>query len=782
MEVTMKKSLFHAAVAMFFATIITACGGGGGGDSSSGGASFGFNDISLTENITLPIGSTYTYDVSATEAGRALAGDIRLESVSGVYTSVNGFTVTALNAGNDIIKATYTPTGETRNLFVKVENIDIQSLSATTSQASTPAGSDIIISLSGTTTQGNIEQNAIKVANWSGDLNVKWNESHQSFVAVGYEAGTYRLTASLGGVSTSLDITITTSVPEKIEWNTATTTNISVNSEYYGIIQVTYTDLSVIVNDTGASCSSSDTDIATISESPDEDGFLIKTYAPGTVTFSCSINDLPLATRSYSIYDSIQTSWRSDSTHNASSNCSSSKCVAAHIHKSENGSLTAIIESPGDTFRIFNTSSNGESLSYSASVPQPDNMIDNTLSQTTPAYSFGRRGIFSLNYEQFNPETMRNEVQSQTYLLSQLSPTSSPSAIRYSTPTPTGALLLSNNLVALGNGVIEQVNTDDNGGAPSDSEDANLYVPDYRSRLLLNGDINRTVRNTLNDNSTTYNNLVNTIKSSLDFGTTTNSYFTFSSGNTGINQNFLFDLNGSGLTQANRSFSVCNLTSQNITSRLFIKQYTYPKNQTAILCVNDTDAYLWIYDDNSSDSSVTVYSTQLPSDWISPESMEGHTFIGVDTPSDVFGASGDPSIATYFGYSGTDAVKTHYAIVLEDGTLKAITPEAKIGMDGSPYLTSDLMSIPDSALFNYVTTSDTKELWTPYGTLGRRSDRENWSMNMGYAPFTEGAFIPFTYARNGKKSQGLFVFTRGDADAVQYGSMNIYYSDLFNLK
>ena len=119
--------------------------------------------------------------------------------------------------------------------------------------------------------------------------------------------------------------------------------------------------------------------------------------------------------------------------------------------------------------------------------------------------------------------------------------------------------------------------------------------------------------------------------------------------------------------------------------------------------------------------------------------------------------------------------------MFDNNILSTITPKATIGLNGEPYISNDLLSIPKSSLFNYVATSNTRELWTPYGTLGYRTDRENWSMNMGYAPFEKGAFIPFTYSRNGKKSQGLFLFTRGDADSVQYGTINIYYSDLFNL-
>lgn len=778
----MIKNICRASTILCSFVFLIACGSSGESDGDTPSQqSYDFDDISFPSSVTVPVGGIYTYDVLSSTAGRTLSKDISMESVTGIYTSVSGFTVTGLVEGTDIIKATYKPTGDFKNLNVRVEDLEVQTLTITPDRTSSSAGIPIYLTLSGTTSSGRIDIDSLKSAMWSGEIQATWNEDTNNFIVLGYQPGNYSLTARLGGIQTSINLTITDPVPASIEWNTTTSSNVSVNSQYYGILQTTYTDSTVVISDSNATCTSDDPEIATISASPEEDGFLIQTYAVGSVLFTCGINSVPTTTRQYNVEQSIQTSWRVDNNHPSSNNCSSSKCTLAHLHKSENGSLAAVVESPNDSFRVFGTNTTGESLSYSSTVTHPTNAFNNSISQTTPSFTFGERGLFGLNYSYFDSELQSNSVGTQLYLISQLSPNSSISTSMYSTPTPPGSLLLSSSRVALGNGIIEQMNTDDNGGEPDDPEDAVGYVADFKSRLVLNGNINSTVRTTRDDNSTIYSSLVNEISNRNQTDEMATSYIDIHVSDKNLTQTFLFGQTGGEILSSTREFSSCGITADNIPDRLYVKQITYPKRMTSLFCFSDTHAYLWIYSDDSSATTFNFYSAPLQNDWVDPTTMQGMSYIGVDTPSDVFGQEGEPSIVMYMGYTGSQSVKTHYAVVFDNNILSTITPKATIGLNGEPYISNDLLGIPKSSLFNYVATSNTRELWTPYGTLGYRSDRENWSMNMGYAPFEKGAFIPFTYSRNGKKSQGLYLFTRGDADSVQYGTINIYYSDLFNL-
>lgn len=741
-----------------------------------------FDNFTLpSEDITLFVGNTYTLKMEG-PGYDAIKKDLSLQSVTGIYTIVDGLKVVAIATGLDILKITYVPTGEYKLLTVKVQDVNITSFSFTPAVSTIVAGDSTTIDIETSPALPDTDSDTGPNIVWNTDISITWDKSVKKFRLNPIEAGTFTITGSYGGHSNSANITVTDAEVRSIEWHKLNATDMPVNSSSYGLLLSNYSDGFLAVNEETIMCRSSDPAIAQIFNPPEENGFLIKSYATGDVVFTCDYPGLASATHNLEITKSLLTSWRVDDNNDIGETlCSSAKCSLAHFHKASDGAINALIEEPGDTFRLMSTTNHLSTLSYVRSLTKPPEAIKKSMYNNAPTFSYGDRGMISINYSHIDSESSQRVTEKQLYLLKTDQSNTNQSIGFYSTPIDSNALNIENTYTSLMSGIIHAVVSDDNGGDNTPDDETSFYEPDYWSRLWLNQ--TSTALSPVNSLNLGYVDLVNEINSSsYKWGPQYSTSISFNASSSVLTQKFLGGYTNFG--ERDVDLSVCDITGSNLPSdRIFIRQVAYPSQSTLILCIGNTSAHLFLYDDGSTSSdALTYYSTTLPQGWIKPESLSGLKYMGIDTPSDTFGGRGNPVMATYLGYSGTDSTKTHFALIFDNDSLQAIMPKAEIGLNNVPYVTSATLGWPTHVLFNYVATNTSRELWTPYGTLGTRSDMAVWSMNLGYAPFEQATALPYTYNVSGKKAQGLLLFAPGDADSLTYGVLQTYYSNPALLK
>lgn len=777
------KSVLAAAI------ILTSIGLHGCGGESESPTPFNFNQVDIAESASLYIGDTYQINLS--DVPDSELSNISVSSISGVYTKVDNLSVTGLRAGTDIIRVTHLPTGSYQDITVSISSPNLTQLTLSANTLSRPAGLPIYVNVTGTTENGTLDSEDAKATQWSGGLEAEWDDGNERFTLSSFTPGSYEVSATLGGITESLSITISDAIVQQIGWgadDTGEPHSIEpfANSEQNQMVSAFYSDNTIETNPAFINCESADPLIADIYNPPTEDGFNVKAYAEGVTTFTCSTSVAGGAQpiqMTVSVDAQLTTSWSKDDNNSSVQICPDNDCTIQHIHKSENGSPYLLVESTGDSFWILSTQDFGGLIRKRADVSTPSEALYKSVTGNSNqlSYSNGSFGMFNFAYDTYSSEAQTTISTSAPYTFYGSPSNSSASASAYSPPAPNNALVTSTAKITMGGGIYSAAIFDSNGGELAHSEDDGIYTPEYNTRSRWNSTTLSQEEGRKNDFITR----INTVSdSSFDVSEQERSYFKLSSDKRIITQTFITDLPTFGTTRT-IDLTACSPTKE---ENVFVRQVTYPSSATVVLCLGANSIHYYEYADTTSNSNQrTYYTIDNPENWKLPMNLEGLSYMALDTKSDIYGAQGAISMITYLGYSGaeSEAVKTHYAVTLQNGELKGHLAKSTIGIDGEPFVSDSILeSAPKGILFNYVATSTTDELWTPYGIFGSRNDMPAFSMMIGKAPFKRGSAFPFTYQFEGKKALGLLTdFSSLGSDERGYNSyrINVYYSDLWSL-
>lgn len=756
-------------------------------DESSPESNLTFDDISLVYNVaTIQTGETTEIEILPNPPAE-LRSQLIWTSTSPNVASVNNGIVKGLSDGRSIIRISHPDYDNYKVFTVTVTSPKIKSLTIVPSTKTAPSGGSIRIAVDAIDLAGNIvSQDIISSTSWVGTITPVWDSVSKTFNLSSIEPGTFLLTGKLGDLSESIEVTFSEASYTDLKMSELNISLMKVSDTNHLTVIGTKSDGNSDVNPSASTCTSSDPNILTVGNTPTSNGFFVRAYSIGEATITCRLSNL-VTSSTIRVESAIATSWNVDDTNDTDVLCGEYKCTVNHISKRDDGGAVFLVAKPNNTFQTLFSRSYGDTLSYNNTLSLPDGVISRSaFISSDMTTTLGLVGNTTLNYRHsvYNEEQERNTIEdtSRLLFLNSAANFSSASFGYYSAAFPSDAEKIDQNMVILGDGYLEALIYDANGGAPDDPEDASSYRPDYYSTLTKNG--SASIATTLNVNNSSYVNLIDSIKNSqTQFGRLNNSYVYLTPDQQTLRQNFVFEFNQSRTRNIN--VSGCNLQSgASLKKRLFVRQTHYPSSKTVVVCISNTDIHSWVYEDGQSSLDVFNYTTaSLPENWTqSHDGLAGLAYVGLDAITDTFGQTGDLSVMGYFGYEGSSTSKNHYGFVLEKNVITPLVTKGVIGIEGSPYLHESLMKLENpNMLFNYVATNTSKELWTPYGTLGKRFDMTGYTMNIGTAPFESAVAVPFTYSSEGKKRMALMAFGSGNANAINYGFLAIYNSDLKRL-
>ncbi|MFT2112655.1 Ig-like domain-containing protein [Marinomonas sp. 2405UD68-3] len=740
-----------------------------------------------TNRLSLQLNDSFALTVTPAPSG---SRSVAFESYNPDIVSVtNSGELTANSKGQTVIVVKHPDHEKYQVVSVYVATKKLSQIGyEISSKSPIPAGETISLKVTAIDEEGNeVSDDEINSIRWSGTL-IPTQAEGGGFKLKSYTEGTFTVEGELSNQSLSFNVVFTDPEFTKLTISEYNTPSIIEFNTSYLIVQADLTNDTVEINPPATQCYSSDEKTLYIEETMTdlEDGFFMRAYATGNVTITCSLGELT-DTFDIEITETLASSWLPDEVNSTEFLCGSYRCLINHINKLEDGAISAIAELPDDKFFPLINQFRMEQMTYQEPLQLPTDAIGKTATVSSPlSFSKGNNGMFYVSYKKpaYENDSGFNITTSQL-VASKTSSSLSSSTLTPINPTyPKGSFLSEHMIVQLGDGFLEAAIYDLNGGEENADEEDGAYTSQFETSLLFDGNsaLMPAITSLLGQKADrSYISLLSDIsESNSTFGVQANSYFSIN-GASSLTQNFPFNAPPFGPSRS-IDISRCNSTSSaDVGKTIFIKQQHFPTPSTFLLCVTDTSIHSYQYNDSSSSPNDYVYSvSDTPDNWFSG-SLSGLAYMGIDAISNSFGTSGTPSVMAYFGHDGSGDVKTHYGVNVENGIVTPIIAKSVIGIEGDPYIDNSILNINPELVFNYVATPSTRELWTPYGTLGIRQDLKSYKMNIGYAPFKTGVAIPFTYSSEGGKKLALLLFGVGDADVSQYGYIAIYNSDLARL-
>jgi len=765
-------------VSLFLPIILIGCGGGGGGGEESNTTSSGATVTVSVSSYSTSIDEKSTQKLTLTDNSGSDVSNMATwtSSNENILSVSSSGLLTGIASGNAYIQAKYISGSYEFNetILFTVTPLNYTAFELTLSSNSAADGTEIIAYPSAKINGVSVDSSEIDNVSFESFLATKWDSNLNAYIISANTEGEYEVKATLGDITVNKKINVTEATITNLYIHEDSTNAINVSGYGYFTLIAEYTNGIPKINQAESDlCLSSEPLVSTVKEL-DSTGYYFDGWSEGAATLTCSFEGLT-ASWPVTVSSTLRTSW---SAYGDEDLCSSNACAVTQITKGTSNRIAAIVETRGNNFRLLTmtTDLSGKWNYQNINTKGTTGDIPTNINYGNAHFS----NFYYVDSDEFNNPLTANDHQLLTFPAEDF--LNFTSSLYASNVEQEGVLDLGKSFLAFGNGLIEANKGDFNGGDTNDDEDNNnLYIPDFRTSLLntSNGVL---VRSTINALTDSYTNLLSSWETQqAHFGIQDDNSFSYDDTNAKIVEEFAYGHLTSG--QVNHDISSCKsdlpdgLTTSQIQKRIFIRQQSSPKSRTFILCIGQTYAHFWLYENNSS----TYYQTLVTNGFVN-ESLSGIAGSDSDLISHIRNDSDAlPAFAAYLGYLEPQNIgdsTSHYAFYFglnndNQMTAQFIETKAVIGMFGQPYLDDSIMDEEEEILFNLVTTPESVELFTPYGIFGKTKTRENFTMNFGLFPFESAVSIPFSIYET-KKKLGLFVFNSGDADTINFGDVKSY--------